>query len=71
MKGFGEEYKSTKKDSKKFIPSQEQIINQAFYFHSKGNILEAAKYYKYFINSVGLKKWHTTERSLYFYGRAY
>tara|TARA_A100001388_G_scaffold276606_1_gene264789 strand:- start:274 stop:1755 length:1482 start_codon:yes stop_codon:yes gene_type:complete len=50
MKGFGEEYKSKKKDSKKLKTSQEQIINQAFHFHSKGNILEAAKFYKYFID---------------------
>ena len=50
MKGFGEDYKSKKKVSKKINPSQEQIINQAFHFHSKGNILEAAKYYKYFID---------------------
>ena len=31
-------------------PSKEQIINQAFKFHSQGNISEAAKYYQYFIN---------------------
>ncbi len=31
-------------------PSKEQVINQAFKFHSKGNILEAAKYYKQIIN---------------------
>ena len=30
-------------------PSKEQIINQAFKFHSEGNISEAAKYYQYFI----------------------
>ena len=30
-------------------PSKEQIINQAFKFHSQGNISEAAKYYQYFI----------------------
>ena len=30
--------------------SKEQIINQAFKFHSQGNILEAAKYYQLFIN---------------------
>ncbi len=30
--------------------SKEQIINQAFRFHSQGNISEAAKYYQYFIN---------------------
>ena len=50
MKGFGEQYKSKKKESKKLKTSQEQIINQAFHFHSKGNILEAAKFYKYFID---------------------
>ncbi len=31
-------------------PSKEQIINQAFKFHSQGNIQEAAKYYQEFIN---------------------
>jgi len=31
-------------------PSIEQLINQAFKFHSQGNISEAAKYYQYFIN---------------------
>ncbi len=30
--------------------SKEQIINQAFKFHSQGNISEASKYYQYFIN---------------------
>ena len=30
--------------------SKEKLINQAFKFHSQGNILEAAKYYKNFIN---------------------
>ena len=29
--------------------SKEQIINQAFKFHSQGNISEASKYYQYFI----------------------
>ena len=29
--------------------SKEQIINQAFKFHSEGNFLEAAKYYQLFI----------------------
>ena len=37
----------TKNPSK---PSKEQIINQAFKFHTQGNISEAAKYYQYFIN---------------------
>ncbi|WP_413678901.1 tetratricopeptide repeat protein [Prochlorococcus sp. MIT 0916] len=31
-------------------PSKEQIINKAFKFHSQGNILEALKHYRYFIN---------------------
>ena len=31
-------------------PSKEEIINQAFKFHSQGNIPEAAKYYQYCIN---------------------
>ncbi len=38
---------STNSSSK---PSKEQIINQAFNFHSEGNIQEAAKYYQYFID---------------------
>ena len=37
---------NTKTPSK---PSKEEIINQAFKFHSQGNILEAAKLYQYFI----------------------
>ena len=31
-------------------PSKEQIINQAFKYHSQGNISEATKYYQLFIN---------------------
>ena len=31
-------------------PSQEQIIKQAFKYHSQGNIQAAAEYYQYFIN---------------------
>ena len=30
--------------------TKEQIINQAFKFHSQGNIKEAIKYYDYFLN---------------------
>ena len=30
-------------------PSKEKLINQAFKFHSQGNLIEAEKYYKYFI----------------------
>ncbi len=35
-----------------YKPSKEQIINQAFKFHSQGNISEAAKYYQYCINQA-------------------
>ena len=31
-------------------PHKEQIINQAFKFHSQGNLKKAATYYQYFIN---------------------
>ena len=31
-------------------PTKEQIMNQAFKFHSEGNISEAKKTYQYFIN---------------------
>ena len=50
MTGFGNQHKSEKKRNMKSKPSKEQIINQAFRFHSQGNILEAAKYYQYSIN---------------------
>ena len=49
MKGFGEQNKSKKKENQKTEPSKEQIINQAFKFHSQGNISEAAKCYQYFL----------------------
>ncbi len=38
---------TTQKPSKS---SKEQIISQAFKFHSQGNLQEAAKYYQYYIN---------------------
>ncbi len=41
---------STSTPSKPAQPSKEQIINQAYKFQLEGNILEAAKYYQYFIN---------------------
>ena len=50
MKGFREQSRSNKKSNKKTKPSKEHILNQAFRFHSQGNISEAAKYYQYFIN---------------------
>ena len=53
MKGFGKESKSKKKkvSNEKTKLSKEEIINQAFRFHSQGNISEAVKFYKYFINN--------------------
>ena len=50
MKGFRNQHKSKKKNNKNEKPFKEQIINQAFKFHSQGNISEAARYYKDFIN---------------------
>ena len=41
---------NTNTPSKSSKPSKEQIINQAFNFHSQGNISEAVKYYQEFIN---------------------
>ena len=31
-------------------PSKEQILKQAFKFHSQGNVSEASKYYKFLID---------------------
>ena len=39
MKGFGEQRKSKKERDKETNHSKEQIINQAFKFHSLGNIV--------------------------------
>ena len=38
--------------NKQSNPSKEQIINQAFKYHSEGNIAEASNYYQYFINLI-------------------
>ena len=50
MKGFGDQDKTKKKNNNKIKVSKEQIISQAFKFHSQGNISEAARYYQYFID---------------------
>ena len=50
MKGFGEQHKSRKKSNNKTKLSKEQIIDQALKFHSQGKILEASKYYQYFVD---------------------
>ena len=50
MKGFGKDMRIKKKNMNNITKlSKEQIINQAFQFHSQGNIKEASKYYQYFI----------------------
>ena len=52
MQGFGDHKKSQKKIKKDFRNNnlKEQIIYKAFKFHSEGNIVEANKYYKFFIS---------------------
>ena len=52
MKGFGNKKKSKKKIIKEVQSKnlKSQIISKAFNFHANGNITEAIKYYKYFIN---------------------
>ncbi len=52
MTGFEDNKKSQKKIKKNLKNNniKKQIINQAFNFHSQGNISEAAKLYQYFIN---------------------
>ena len=53
MNGFENQDKfdeKLNKNTKKINPPKEQILSQAFQFHSQGNIAEAAKYYQYFIN---------------------
>tara|TARA_B100000579_G_scaffold204885_1_gene167447 strand:+ start:601 stop:2433 length:1833 start_codon:yes stop_codon:yes gene_type:complete len=51
-KGFGENTQSSKNDKIFFRHNQtkEEIIEKAFYYHQKGNIIEASKYYRIFIN---------------------
>ena len=60
MAGFGDHKKSQKKIKKNLKNNyfKEQIIHNAFKFHTEGNISEAIKYYKYFIHKskkCGLK----------------
>ena len=51
MVGFGKEFKNKQqKKTKDENINQEKIINQAFLSHSKGNIKEALKNYKYCID---------------------
>ncbi len=53
MKGFGENQESKKRRiiNKSHYISPEQILNNAFNYHSKGNIQEAEKYYKLFLDN--------------------
>ena len=51
MPGFGQKFDKNRKDFKTNINiSTEKVINQAFLYHSQGNIREAEKYYKYCIS---------------------
>ncbi len=51
MKGFGKKQQSKKKESHENTKSsKEQIIAEAFKFHSQGNIAKAVRHYQYFIN---------------------
>ena len=50
MKGFGDLYKSEKKNNKKDKFNNTKIINQAIQLHLEGNISEAEKYYQQIIN---------------------
>jgi len=52
MAGFGDHNKSQKKIKKNLKSNyfKEQIIHNAFKFHTEGNISEAIKYYRSFIN---------------------
>jgi len=52
MKDFGDNKKSKKKIIKNIKPNnlKAQIISKAFTFHAKGDISQAIKQYKYFIN---------------------
>ena len=52
MAGFGDHKKSQKKIKKNLKNNffKDQIIHNAFKFHAEGNISEAIKYYKSFIN---------------------
>ena len=48
MKGFGRKKSKNKKiKNLKADTFKEQIIHEAFKFHSEGNISEATKYYQY------------------------
>ena len=51
MKGFGDNNKSNPKNTNKKSELKRNIFNQALIFHSQGKILEAAKYYRIFIDN--------------------
>ena len=65
MAGFGDHKKSQKKIKKNLNQNnfREQIIQNAFKFHADGNISEAIKFYKSFIN-----KGFEDERVFFNYG---
>ena len=51
MKGFGNDKKNIKKQIVKEneIPNKNQLISDAFQYHSKGKVKEASEIYKYLI----------------------
>ena len=53
MQGFGNKKKNIrKKNSKeKLIPNRDQLISNAFQYHSKGKFKEASDIYKYLIKN--------------------
>ena len=51
MKGFGDNNKSNPQNTNKKSELKRNIFNQALIFHSQGKILEAAKYYRIFIDN--------------------
>ena len=65
MAGFGDHNKSQKKIKKNLKSNyfKAQIIHNAFKFHTEGNISEAIKFYKSFIN-----KGFEDERVFFNYG---
>ena len=50
MKDLRSEEEPYIKSNQKTFASNEQMINEAIKLHSKGNLLEATKYYQYLIN---------------------
>ena len=61
MNGFGEQHQPRKNSKNKRYYSKEKIIYKALQFDSQGNISEASKHYKYFINHYISRKFQNLE----------